>query len=141
MDDRYAPDVEGAVKAWLKGVSYVNTYFGGRIGLRFGSDVENPHLSLQEIDFGEDASTAPLYSSLIQLDVWGNVRDRASATIGRNHVARAVRNLTHRTQVAGTDVALHGATLVGSRYLPDPSDEQPRYAMTVRFVASSTAAP
>lgn len=131
------PDVEGALRTWLRTRTALTALVGQRIffGVPRGAGESSfPLVAIQRVGGGDDASDAPLDRALIQLDVWGQLDASGN---GRKADAWAVVNAL-RTQLGamGPDTTLasgvigHGATVESVGWLPDPDSDRPRYAVT-----------
>jgi hypothetical protein len=139
MTDIY-PDVEGAMKDWLKLQPEIISEIASRVVLRAAADLAFPHIVVGRIGGGDTASNVPVDVCLLQLDVWGEPRDRAGCTSAKLALRSALSRIQSRTLLR-PGVYAHGvARVTEDRYLPDPSDNRPRYALTVEVTATATTA-
>lgn len=127
------PDTEGAIRDYLRGVPEVAADVGTRVffGVAEGTF---PQVVVSRVGATSDLSDAPIDQALIQLDVWGPDRDKATATRVKNRVKGAITALNHRPVVVG-GVQLAGATVDSDAWLPDPNTQQARYILTCTVVA------
>lgn len=125
-------DLETDLRDWLRTLDIPGV--GSRVYLR-ANQVNEACLTVWRVTGGDDSSTAPLDVVLIQVDVWGPERSRPAARAIANHVRSHLRSMP--ATVGSTRVHAPPEVL-DDRYLPDPADERPRYAITARFVISTT---
>lgn len=130
MSDIEFPDLEIDLRDWLRTLDIAG--IGSRVYLR-PNQVNEPCLTVWRVTGSDDPSTAPLDVVLIQIDVWGPERSRPAARAITNRLRTHLRSMP--ATVGSTHVHAPPEVL-DDRYLPDPADERPRYAVTARFVTS-----
>jgi len=142
------PDVEGALKDYFRQqVDVLATAAGDRTFLTSRTGSVFPYIVITQIGGGEDTSDAPMDNALIQIDVFGRVRQLAEADAVRKAVRVALVKLSME---GGFDVPgkgrLLGTAIRDQRRFPEPEaqdadgtvGERPRYIITasVSCVAS-----
>jgi hypothetical protein len=138
------PDVEGAMRTWLRTIPAVTAVVAQRVFFgvpKAAVEATFPLVVVQRVGGGDDASEAPIDVALIQLDCWGSlgangIGDKASATRLCNAVRSACRSFWGPQLVPGVDAA--GITVQSVIWLPDPANDRPRYSLTVEVAAIST---
>lgn len=133
------PDVEGAVVALLRAFPAVASITGARtfFGIPKGAtEATFPLNVVQRVGGGDDPGEAPVDLALIQIDCWGRIGAsgnglKAECTAQTNAVRSALRSITGSTD--GSDVA--GITVQSVIWLPDPSNDRPRYVVTAEATA------
>ena len=133
------PDVEGALRTWLRGNATVNALVGQRVFFgvpKQATEQSFPLLTVARVGGGGDASDASLDAATIQIDCWGSI-DKVSG-YGKKSVATelaaAVRTALDDLANSGllaASVQCLGAEVVSSLWAPDPDDDRPRYSLTV----------
>lgn len=119
-------DVEAAIREWAR-----DTVTGVNGRVFFGAaKAALPQIVLARLGGPDD-------SAFIQFDVWGS--DKAEAADAAAELATAVDALDRYVSDDATTI-LHGATVDGIRWLPDPDDDRPRYVVDATFTASANAA-
>jgi len=143
-DDNF-PDVEGAVRDWLKAKTAIATIVATRVffGIPKGAvETSYPLVTVARVGGGDSGSDAPDDNALVQIDCWGSLSangfgDKAGCRTLANKVRAACKAVTgSQTLVAGVDAG--GMTVVSDIWLPDPANDRPRYALTVEVAAIST---
>lgn len=124
-----APDVEGALRDYLRADILCQTVFNGRVFFGF-NDSAYPAATLMRIGGGMDASEANVDHALIQIDVWGEVRSKANCWAATSAVLAALRNLREGYDVAGK-AKIYSTGAKSWAWLPDPASERSRYSVTV----------
>lgn len=130
MSETDLPDGEGAIRAWLRADPNVTALFGQRIFFGVDDPSAYPVALVQRVGGGQDGTSAEgLHDlALIQVDVVGNVHDKASAFAAMSVVMNSLnelRNYVHETtRVLGTNVQSWA-------YIPDVS-ERARYTLTLQ---------
>lgn len=131
------PDVEGAMRTYLRADSTISGSYGGRVFFGAPDSPEYPMVLVSRVGGAEDASDAPLDVALLQIDCIGKRREEGGGKISATQlwlaVKSALRSIQGLTQV-GTD-RLFGASVVSDVYLNDPVDGRPRYVLTVQVSA------
>jgi hypothetical protein len=130
------PDVEGALRAYLRAESTVSALFGSRVFFGVDNPSAYPVCTITRIGGGLDGGVAEglMDVALIQVDVWGDVRRKQDAFDGMAVVLGALQRIQRYTDYAG--VILHGANVQSWAFLSDEA-ERPRYSITVQVIAGS----
>ncbi len=132
MAETSLPDVEGAVRAYLRTDSpAVTAVFGQRVFFGVDDPSEYPVCTVQRIGGGLDTLEGLQDLALLQIDVWGNVHDKATAFDGISVVLEAMNALSRYTH--GSTLLL-GANVQSWAFLPDEG-ERSRYSATVQVYA------
>lgn len=138
------PDVEGALRTWLRTQTTVTALVGQRIffGVPKGAtEATFPMIAISRIGGGDAPGDAPVDIALVQFDVWGSIDDSGN---GRKAEATAVVNALRSTvrSVADTpltaDVDAFGIDVQSVIWLPDPANDRPRYTVTAEVTAISS---
>jgi hypothetical protein len=98
------------------------------------TDATFPLVTVARVGGGQDPSEAPLDLALIDVSVWGRLRDKAGATEVLNAVRSRLEEIRGRTTLA-TGVDAFGAEVVGVVWLPDADNARPRYSVTAEVTA------
>jgi hypothetical protein len=139
VSDTYVagPDVEGAVKDYLRQAAEVTATACGTRTFLAPDDPEFPYNRVWRIGGGEDTSNAPIDQALIQIDVFGQVRQLAEADTVRRGIRAALRRLQDEPFTAAGKARLLGAVVRDDRRLPDLEAQdggvtgaRPRYVIT-----------
>lgn len=138
------PDVEGALRTWLRAQVSLTALVGQRVffGVPKGAtEVTFPLVTIQRVGGGDDPSTAPVDRPIIQIDCWGSLDQsgngrKAEATALVNTV-RALLQSIENTSLTATCRAL-GTTVESVIWLPDPDNDRPRYSVTAEVMAISS---
>jgi hypothetical protein len=129
------PDVEGGLRAYLRADANVAALVHGRVFFGIPAEPRFPLLTVTRVGGGEDISPdAPVDVALMEVQVWGEGRNKAEATALLNAVRSALFAIRSRTNLT-TGVDAFGATVAGVTYLPDPADDRPRYIVTAQVTA------
>lgn len=140
------PDVEGALRDWLRANTAITPTFGNRtfFGVPKGATERSfPLITVQRIGGGGEAGQAPTDAALVQIDVWGNIDEKsgnglkAECTTAVNTVRAQLRSVDHRTALNASVDAL-SITEVGCVWSPDPDNDRPRYSVTAEVTAISS---
>ncbi len=138
MSGDLLPDVEGGMRTFLRNDTDVQAVLDQRVFFRPDVGAEFPLAAVYRVGGGEDPGEAPVDRAVIQIDVWGNLRNKAECFDAYQAVRKALSKPRSRT-VLKTGVVAHGTIQVTDvRYLPDPEDNRPRYAITALVTATST---
>lgn len=141
MTEAY-PDVEGALRTWLRLQPTLTAHVSTRIF--FGvpkphSEQNYPMVIVTRVGGGGDTSDVPVDLATIQLDVWGRL---GASGYGMKAECRtttnALRAVLEDLEAGNVDVngtLLHGANVTSDVWLPDPDDDRPRYSLTVSVAA------
>jgi hypothetical protein len=136
------PDVEGALRAYLRADAGVSALVGQRVFFdvpRSTRESSYPLITVARVGGGTDASDVPIDLALISIDVWGTLDasgngDKAGATAVVNAVRSALEAMNGRTTLsAGVDA--FGAQEAGVVWLPDPDNGRPHYTVTAEVTA------
>lgn len=139
------PDIEGALRTWLRAQATITAVVGNRVffGVPKGAtEASFPLITVQLVDASDDASEAPLTQALVQFDVWGSIDEsgngkKADATAVVNTLRSVFRTVRGRTALTAS-VAAFGIDTVGIGWSPDPDNDRPRYVVTAEVTAVST---
>ena len=131
MSESTLPDVEGAVRAYLRATGSVSAVFGTRIFFGVDDPSAYPVAVIQRIGGGLDTTEGLHDVALLQVDVWGDVHDKATAFNGTSVVIAALS--TCRNYETAT-TRLIGCNVQSWAFLPDES-ERSRYSLTVQCYA------
>jgi hypothetical protein len=140
------PDVEGALRTWLRGQATITALVGQRVFFgvpRKANEASFPMIVVRRVGGTDDGSEAPVDRALIQFDAWGSLDasgngDKAAATTLVNTLRALFFTVRGRTALTAT-VAAFGITVVGGPlWLPDPDNDRPRYVVTAEVTAIST---
>jgi hypothetical protein len=132
------PDVEGALRTWLRANATVNALVGQRVFFgvpKQATEQSFPLLTIARVGGGGDPSDASVDAATIQIDCWGTI-DKVSG-YGKKSVAtelaaavrEALESLTNGGALTASVQSL-GAEVVSSLWAPDPDDDRPRYSLT-----------
>jgi len=139
------PDIEGALRTWLRTQTDLTALIGNRVffGVPKGAaEASFPLVTVQLVDSRDDGSEAPVSLDLVQFDVWGSLDTsgngkKAEATSVVNALRSVCRQVRGRTALTAT-VAAFGIEIVGVAWAPDPDDDRPRYVVTAEVTSIST---
>lgn len=134
------PDVEGAMRTYLRAASNVHALVGNRVFFGVPKSPTWPLVTVALAGGIDDPSDAPVDQSLLQIDCWGEINEsgtgiKAGATALVNAVRSAVWRLNHSTYRTSGCV-LHGGAVVSAVWLPDPDTDRPRYSVTAEVTAT-----
>lgn len=140
-------DTEGAVRTYLRAHSDVSALVGTRVFFGIPDVPTWPLVVVAEQASIEDRSDAPVALDTLRIDCWGSLHadghpDKAEARSVRDAVRQALYDLTTdrpSVSVGGDTVALDGAVLESSSYVPDPDNRRPRYVVVAQIAARLTA--
>lgn len=139
MSDTFG-DAEGAIVSYLRATT---TAFGTRVFLALAGATVYPVCRVGRVGGGDDPSDAPLDQALLQIDVYGRVRQLAEAESARQEIRSALKALS---ETGGYNVPgkayIYGATVADDRRLPEPNaqdadgtvGERPRFIITAQVV-------
>lgn len=126
-------DIEGAVRDWLRTVPAVQALVSSRVFFGIPAQTEWPICVVKDVGGAPDPGL-PTTAPLIQIDCWGEGRNKAQANAVKRAVVTALQNLTSGSALNGEVVAL-GAQTLSAPWLPDPDTDQARYAITAEVFA------
>lgn len=139
------PDVEGALRAWLRSNTPVAAIVDQRVFFGVPDKATTfPLLTVQRVGGSDDTGEAYIDQALIQIDCWGRLYADTDQTkkggdkAGCDQLRRAVRQalLSIRGATAlNTDVVAYNALVISDPYSPDPADGRPRYVITAQITA------
>lgn len=137
MSDDVWPDVEGALRTWLR----TKTTLGVGQRVFFGApddakEADYPMITISRVGGGADGSDAPIDLPLIQFDVWAPLRRKDIALEAVNALRGVLSSVRSPTAVTA-NVVLYGAEVNTVVYLSDPADNRPRYSVTAQVTARS----
>jgi hypothetical protein len=138
------PDTEGAIRTWLRAQPAVTALVGQRVffGIPKGAtEATFPLISVQLVSTVPDPSEAPIDRALLQIDCWGSLDasgngQKAAATALVNTVRALLHSITQPTPM-GT-VTVFGCNVESVTWLPDPTNDRPRYSLSAEVTAIRT---
>lgn len=134
------PDVEGALRTWLRADAPLTALVGARVFFgvpRKATDSSYPLVTVQRVGGGQDLSEVPIDRALIQFDVWGTDAEsggKARAWAVVNALRSRLETMRDRT-VLNPEVDAFGAEVLSVVWSPDPADDRPRYSVTAEVTA------
>lgn len=143
------PDVEGAVRTWLRAQTSIRALVGQRVffGVPKGAketskESSYPMIVVARVGGALDRAVPELDTPLIQFDVWGAIDTsgnglKADCTTVVNTLRSLLAAMDGRTTLA-TGTAGFGMQEVSCVWLPDPDNDRPRYVVTAEVTAIST---
>lgn len=140
------PDVEGGVRTFLRAQAGVTAIVGQRVffGIPKNADENTfPLVVVSRVGGGDDPEgEAPVDNALMQIDCWGGIDTsgngkKAQAVALVNAVRDALFAVRGRTALSST-VDAAGIVVQSVVWLPDPSNDRPRYSLTAEVTAIST---
>lgn len=138
------PDLEGAIRAYLRADTGIVTALGGaRVFFSIPDNPTWPLITVARVGGGQSqTSDAPVDSALISIDVWGELDanqrpKKIQATAVVNAVRSALDVIRGRTTLT-TDVDVFGANVAGVVWAPDPDNGRPHYAITAEVIGISS---
>ena len=138
------PDTEGAIRSWLRDQLAVRAVVGNRVFFgvpKAATEATFPLVTVQLVSTVPDPSEAPIDRSLIQIDCWGSLDasgngQKAAATALVNTIRALCHSITQPTPM-GT-VTVFGCNVESVTWLPDPTNDRPRYSVTAEVTAITT---
>lgn len=139
------PDVEGALRTWLRGRSAIAAIVGQRVFFGIPREVRDdswPLITITRVGGGLDLGDAPVDNALVQIDVWGSLDTsgngmKADATTLVNTLRSELAAVRGRTALDGS-VDAFGITEQSCVWLPDADNARPRYSVTAEVTAISS---
>lgn len=132
MSEATLPDAEGVIRTYLRSVSGVTALLGQRIFFGVDDPSTYPIAIIQRIGGGLDSTEGLSGTALIQLDIYGNVHDKASAYAALSACVNALNDVRNYSTAT---TRLLGVNVQSFAWLPDES-ERARYSVTMQaFVA------
>lgn len=131
------PDVEGAMRAWLRSRTEITALVGQHVFFGAPDDAtesDYPMIVISRVGGGNDLSEAPIDLPTMQLTVWAPLRRKDTATAVKNVLKGVLGSIRSPTTVVGFAV-LYGAEVNTDVWLPDPADNRPGYMLTVEVTA------
>jgi hypothetical protein len=136
------PDVEGALRDYLRADAGVSALVGQRVFFdipKATRDSSWPMITVARVGGATDASEVPLDLALMSIDVWGSLDasgngDKAGAAAVVNAVRSALEAMNGRTTLT-TGVDGFGVQEAGVVWLPDPGNGRPHYTVTAEVTA------
>lgn len=138
------PDVEGAMRTYLRGHADVAALVAQRVFFGVPDQPTWPLVTVRRVAGSDDTSEAPIDHAMLQIDGWGrlfNDADKRKSAHGDKAQADALRRALRKAlwQIRGAttvgSVVLYGAYVESDPFLPDPTNDRPRYALTTRVTA------
>lgn len=140
MADEDFPDIEGALRTWLRLQATVTDVVAQRIFFALPVNIEEseyPVIVLSRVGGGlVDQSTTALDVSTIQFDCWGGRNRKDQALAAANALRKVLNGIRGRTEIV-TGVVVFGAEVDTVIFLPDPADSRPRYVVQATVSAIS----
>lgn len=127
------PDVEGALRSWLRSQSEISAVVSTRVFFGVPDDTAFPLISLFRLGGTDQTGEAPLDDALIQFDCWGGIKNKAQAFQVANAVRGVLRAMT--PQLLTPEVYGYGASPSAPFWSPDPEDDRARYVVTASVTA------
>lgn len=142
MSVEVVPDIEGALRSWLRSNISPSTLVGSRVYFAVPDNPTYPLVTVARIGGGDDEGETPLDQALLTIDVYGSLNgqghgDKAGATAVVNAIRSALRQIRGRTTLTDS-VDAFGAEVAGVVWSPDPDNGRPHYALTVGVTAISS---
>lgn len=139
------PDVEGAMKDYLRGLGTLTTALGGqRIFWESPKNPPYPHIVITRVGGGDQvpSSDAPVDGALLSFDCWGEMDSKGRGQWRElvavvNTLRSALEQIRGRTTLA-SGVDAFGVQLAGVVRAPDPDNGRPRYTVTAEVTAISS---
>lgn len=139
MSEAY-PDVEGALRSWLRtAIGSQRVFFGLPKQV---TESSFPLVVITRVGGGDEAGDAAVDTATIQLDCWGSIDTasgygkKATATTLKNSVRSALNDLANGADLTAA-VRCLGAQVESDVWSPDPDDDRPRYVLTASVTAIS----
>ena len=139
MSDSY-PDVEGALRSWLRTELGTQRVFFGLP--KQVTESSFPLVVLTRVGGGDEAGDAAVDQATLQLDCWGSIDaasgygKKSTATALKNSVRSALNSLANGADLTAA-VRCLGASVESDVWVPDPDDDRPRYVLTATITAIS----
>ena len=128
-------DVEGPIRTWLRGHAQLIPVFGSRIF--FGTPrggTTTPWITMTRVGGLPNLYTPEDYP-LIQMDVWGGIKDRAATAVAAYHLASVIESASEKAPYYVGPVMIPAVAVVGfPRWLPDVDSDRARFVVQVRFI-------
>lgn len=137
------PDVEGALRTWLRGRAAVSALVGQRVFFGVPEKASTwPLVTVRRVGGGDDPGIAPVDRALVQIDVWGDIDasghgKKADATTLVNTLRAELSAVDRRTALSASVDAL-GISVESVVWLPDPDNDRPRYVVTAEVTTLSS---
>lgn len=135
------PDVEGALRTYLRANAGVQTALGGqRVFLAVPDDPPWPLVTVTRVGGGESAtSDAPVDQALVSIECWGEIdangRPKWLALMTVVNAVRSALDVIRGRTTLSSDVDGFGITVAGVVRAPDPDNGRPRYVVTAEVTA------
>jgi len=139
------PDIEGALRTWLRTQTALTAVVGSRIFFgvpRSVTETDFPMVALFRVGGGNDRGDAPIDIALVQFDVWGKIDAsgngvKAGATTAVNALRATLQSVNGPT-LLDAHTTCHGITVESVVWLPNPDDDRPRYVVTAEVTSIRT---
>ena len=128
------PDVESAMRTFLRANAGVSALVGNRVFYDIPPETSYPLIVVSRVGGGDDESEAVVDEAVMRFSVWGNLNARAAT----NAVVAALRSALHGIRGAtliASGVRAYGATVDTVIYAADPETNRPRFIVTARVTA------
>lgn len=133
------PDIEGALRDWLRTVTSITTLVANRVFMGYPrGEPELPLIALKQVGGAMDAGEAPTVVAVIQFDCWGAGQNKSQANDVKLALIGALFDLRGGTPLTAAVRAL-GATVLNAFWSPDPLSNQARYVVDAQVQAIAIA--
>lgn len=130
------PDIEGALRTWLRNDADIQAVVGQRVffGVPRNSANAFPCIMLTRIGGGQNASEVPLDNPLVQFDIYGQKTSEGGGRQQVTNIALELRKvllkIRGRTRLNST-VSAFDVRVTSQVYSPLPADDRPRAIVVV----------
>lgn len=128
------PNVEEALRTFLRANAGLTALVGNRVFYDIPSDTAYPLIVISRIGGGDDESEACIDQAVMRFAVWGNHNARSATNAVVAALRSALRSIRGSTLIA-TGVRAYGATVDSVIFAPDPETNRPRFIVTARVTA------
>lgn len=137
------PDVEGAIKDFLKADAGIVSIFSTRVFLGMPRKTGTfPAVGITRVGGGQGPGDSPLDMAIIQFDVYGETADkgggRQATTTAALAVRKALSSIRGKTRLNESVVA-YDVRIASSFFSAMPGDDRPRYIVTAVVPAIALA--
>lgn len=132
-------DVEGGLRAWLRGQPSITALVDQHVWFGIPANAQFPLITIAQVGGGPGVGEAPITDALIQLDCWGAGQNKGQAAAVMTAVLGALDSLHCGAEMGGEVIAM-GSTVESVIWLPDPQSNQARYVVTALVSAKAKTA-